>query len=156
MEKRGFIRRRGFWPLALLWLPAGIMATAAARFMPSAAAPDASGMWVMTLLMAAGSLVVVAPCGLPLALGCRRLWCLGYRRAAWTAGIGLGAVTVAASLVAGLLGPLAIAVYAASSACRCGSRGGGWRAGSERGRRRVDGVELPPDGIAVCQGGGAV
>ena len=38
---------------------------------------------------------------------------LGYRRAAWMAGIGLGAVTVAASLVAGLLGPLAIAIYAA-------------------------------------------
>ena len=63
-------------------------------------------------LMWAGSLVPVAPCGLPLALGCRR-WRLGHRRAAWTAGIGLGAVTVAASLVAGLLGPVAIAVYAA-------------------------------------------
>ena len=33
--------------------------------------------------------------------------------AAWAAGIGLGTVTVAASLVAGLLGPVAIAVYAA-------------------------------------------
>ena len=55
----------------------------------------------------------VAPCGLPLALGCRRVWRLGYRRGAWWAGTGLGAVTVAASLLAGLLGPLAIAVYAA-------------------------------------------
>ena len=43
---------------------------------------------------------------------CRRLWRLGYRRGAWMAGIGLGAVTAAASLVAGLLGPIAIAVYA--------------------------------------------
>ena len=60
-----------------------------------------------------GVLVFVAPCGLPLALGCRRLWHLGYRRGAWWAGIGLGAVTVAASLLAGLLGPLAIAIYAA-------------------------------------------
>ena len=51
--------------------------------------------------------------GLPLAVGCRRLWRAGYRRAAWWVGIGLGAVTVAASLLAGLLGPLAIAVYAA-------------------------------------------
>ena len=59
------------------------------------------------------SLVPVAPCGLPLALGCRRLWRLGYRRTAWTVGVGLGAATVMASLVAGLLGPVAIAVYAA-------------------------------------------
>ena len=70
-------------------------------------------MRLQMLLMSAGSLVFVAPCGLPLALGCRRVWHLGYRRAAWAAGIGLGAVTVAASLVAGLLGPIAIAVYAA-------------------------------------------
>ena len=35
---------------------------------------------------------------------------LGYRRGAWMAGIGLGAVMVAASLVAGLLGPVAIAL----------------------------------------------
>ena len=47
-----------------------------------------------------------------LALGCRRLWRRGYRRAAWMAGVGLGAATATASLVAGLLGPLAIAVYA--------------------------------------------
>ena len=70
-------------------------------------------MRLQMLLMSAGSLVFVAPCGLPLVLGCRRVWRLGYRRAAWAAGIGLGAVTVAASLVAGLLGPIAIAVYAA-------------------------------------------
>ena len=68
-------------------------------------------MW-MSMLMAMGSLVPVAPCGLSLALGCRRLWRQGYRRTAWTAGVGLGAVTVAASLVAGLLGPIAIALYA--------------------------------------------
>ena len=42
------------------------------------------------------------------ALGCRRLWRLGYRRGAWTAGVALGAVTVAATLPAGLLGPVAI------------------------------------------------
>ena len=71
-------------------------------------------MWLPMLLMSAGSLVLVAPCGLPLALACRRVWRLGYRRSAWAAGIGLGAVTVAASLVAGLLGPIAIAVYAAA------------------------------------------
>ena len=64
------------------------------------------------VLAAGTSLVLFAPCGLPLALGCRRLWRLRYRRVAWAAGIGLSAVTVAATLVAGLLGPVAIAVYA--------------------------------------------
>ena len=52
------------------------------------------------------------PCGLPLALGWRWLWRLRYRRAAWLTGSGLGTVTVVASLVAGLFGPVAIAIYA--------------------------------------------
>ena len=113
MDDQGLIKRRGFWLLALLWLPAGVVTTAAVRFAPEAGPEVEPRMWLWMALMWAGSLVAVAPCGLPLALGCRRLWRLGYRRAAWTAGIGLGAVTVAASLVAGLLGPVAIAVYAA-------------------------------------------
>ena len=73
METRGFIRRRGFWLLALLWLPAGVMATAAVRFGPGTGSVP-PGMWVMAMLMSGGGLVFVAPCGLPLALGCRRLW----------------------------------------------------------------------------------
>lgn len=48
------------------------------------------------------------PCGLPLALGCRRLWRLGYRCGAWTSGLALRAVTVAVTLPAGLLGPIAV------------------------------------------------
>ena len=55
---------------------------------------------------------MVAPSGLPLALGCRRLWRLRYPLAAWVLGIGLGAVTLATTLVSGLLGPIVIAVYA--------------------------------------------
>ena len=109
MEDRGLIGRRGFWPLALLWLPAGVCATAVVRFSQTEQLSDPA-MW---LSMAVVSLIPVAPCGLPLALGCRRLWRLGYRRSAWLSGIVLGSVTVAASLVAGLLGPIAIAVYAA-------------------------------------------
>ena len=101
--------RRGFWPLALLWLPAGVMAQAVIRFGPSAVGFADAG----EALAALGSLAVAVPCGLPLALGCRRLWRLGYRRAAWATGIGLGAVTVQATVVAGLLGPVAIAVCAA-------------------------------------------
>ena len=110
MEDRGIFSGRGFWALALLWLPAGVVAQAVVRFAPGPA--EAPGAWLAGLVMGAGSLVFVAPCGLPLALGCRRLRRLGYRRAARWAWIGLGAVTVAASVVAGLLGPIAIAVYA--------------------------------------------
>ena len=101
-----------FWALALLWLPAGLVAQAVVRFGVDFGPATEPGMSLATVPMMAGSLVPVAPCGLPLALGCRRLWRLGYRRGAWLAGVVLGAVTVATSLVAGLLGPLAIAVYA--------------------------------------------
>ncbi len=103
--------RHGFWALALLWLPAGVATQAAVRFVPNAGSEGDPHFWA-TALAAAGSLAVVAPCGLPLALGCRRLWRLRYRRAAWLAGMGLGAVSVAASVAAGLLGPVAIAIYA--------------------------------------------
>ena len=36
MDDQGLIKRRGFWLLALLWLPAGVVATAAGRFAPEA------------------------------------------------------------------------------------------------------------------------
>ena len=108
MDGRGWIARYGFWPLALLWLPAGVVAQAAARFGSSAVAFADAG----AFLAALGSLALAAPCGLPLALGCRRLQRLGYRRGAWVAGIVLGALTVLATLVAGLLGPVAIIVCA--------------------------------------------
>ncbi|MCY4427017.1 MAG: hypothetical protein OXC05_08300 [Halieaceae bacterium] len=110
MEDRGIFNGRGFWVLALLWLPAGVVAQSVARLAPGLS--EAPGAWLPGLLMGVGSLVFVAPCGLPLALGCRRVWLLGYRRAARWAWFGLGAVTVAATVVAGLLGPVAIAVYA--------------------------------------------
>ena len=104
MDGRGWIGRHGFWLLALFWLPAGVAAQAAVRFSLSQAAFVAPE----ELVAALASLAPVAACGLPLALGCRRLWRLGFRRAAWTAGVGLGAVTIPAAVFAGLLGPLAI------------------------------------------------
>ena len=100
--------RQGFWLVALLWLPAGVLAQAAVRFGTSHGAFAAHGEWLAAL----GSLAPVAPCGLPLALGCRRLWRLGYRRMAWTTGVGLGAATVTVAVFAGLLGPVAIAAGA--------------------------------------------
>ncbi len=112
MEAHGLFNGRGFWALALMWLPAGVVAQALVRFGAETGPHAGPGLSAAMLPMLAGSLVVVAPCGLPLALGCRRVWRLGYRRGAGWAWIGLGAVTVAASVVAGLLGPIAIAVYA--------------------------------------------
>ena len=104
MEERNLFGRTGFWVLALLWLPTAIMVMAAARFGPeSVISAMATGAW---------SAVPVVPCGLPLALGCRLIWRLGYRRAAWFAGACLGTVTAPASVLAGLLGPIAMAVCA--------------------------------------------
>ena len=108
MEERSRIVRHGFWPLALLWLPAGIAAQAAVRFGPSMVGFAGSA----EALADAVSLAVAAPCGVPLAIACRRLWRLRYRRTALFAGTVLGALTVAATVFAGLLGPLAIAACA--------------------------------------------
>ncbi len=93
--------RRAFVPLALLWLPLGVAATPVVRGMGLPVEPQA---WL--------GLVMIAPCGLPLALACRWLWRLGNRRGACIAGILLGTVTVMASLLAGLFGPFAIALSA--------------------------------------------
>ena len=101
MDRRRGIKRSGFWLVALLWLPFGVFVTAAVHFW------TASEGWTPMLLSSAATL---APCGLPLALACRRLWWLGWRRAAWAMGVVLGGVT--APLVAGLPGPLWIAVWA--------------------------------------------
>ena len=101
MYNRRRIRRRGFWALALLWLPLGVFATAAVLYW------TAPGTWTPMLPESAASL---APCGLPLALACRRIWWLGWRRVAWVMGAGFGALT--APLVVGASGPLAIAAWA--------------------------------------------
>ena len=98
-----------FYVAALLWLPAGVVASAAIRFGPDAAAP---GEWVTAIAMGASSLIVAAVCGLPLALACRRLGRLGHLRGAWLGGAALGVATVAASLPAGLFGPPGIVVAA--------------------------------------------
>lgn len=112
MDKRNWIARHKFWVLALLWLPTGVALQAAVRFLPDSNGLPGAGMWMMAAIMSAASLLVLTICGLPLALGCRRLWRAGYRRAAWWAGVAFGAMTVAASVFAGLLGPVAIAVCA--------------------------------------------
>ena len=76
----------------------GVVASALLRGMlPLTPPPEPQALWL--------SLLTVAPAGLPLALACRRLHRKGYRVIAWAAMAVLAVVTVAATLVAGLLGP---------------------------------------------------
>ena len=161
MEDRGLFNGRGFWALALLWLPAGVVVQALVRFGPETGPHAGPGLSAAMLPMLAGSLVFVAPCGLPLALGCRRVWRLGYRRGAGWAWIGLGAMTVAATVVAGLLGPVAIARSMRwCSACRCGwhmvvaraprlTADGGGPAAQHSGRRQAGSVDCVGEGSRV-------
>ena len=148
MEGRGIFNGRGFWALALLWLPAGVVAQALVRFQPQAD----PGLPPAMLPMLAGSLVLIAPCGLPLALGCRRVCRLGYRRGARWAWIVLGVLTVAASVVAGLLGPVAIAVYAIVLSLPVWGHGGGSRIAAD-GRRRRAGCAAGGNGGLSVPGG---
>ena len=87
---------------SLVWLPVGIAAIAALR---GTGLPVEPQTWL--------TLVVIAPCGLPLALPFRRLWRGGYPGPAWIAFAVLAPATIAASLFAGLFGPLVIAGYSA-------------------------------------------
>ena len=67
-----FLERTGwwwFWALALLLLPAGLVVQAMVRFETESGSAAEPGMWLTTVPMMVGSLVPVAPCGLPLALG---------------------------------------------------------------------------------------
>ena len=97
-----------FWLLALAWLPAGIVVVSLARGVAPPITPEALFMLPVALL----SLAVTAPCGLPLALAFRRIWRTGSTRAAWTSFAILAPLTSFAALFAGLLGPVAIAIYA--------------------------------------------
>ncbi len=90
-----------FFLLALLWLPAGVVVSALIRGLGIPPEPQA-------LL----SLLPVAPAGLLLAFACRLLHRTGFRIAAWIMMAVLAVATVAATLVAGLLGPAAIVIYA--------------------------------------------
>ncbi len=97
-----------FWLLALAWLPAGIVAVSLARGVAPPITPETLFMLPVALL----SLAVTAPCGLPLALAFRGIWRTGSTRAAWTSFAILAPTTSFAALFAGLLGPVAIAIYA--------------------------------------------
>ena len=103
--KRGGRSGWRFWILALGWLPVAEIALALGRFGADAVTMVVEpAAWFGLLLFAAG--------GVPLALGCRRLWRLGHHRAAWVSGAALGLATIPVALLAGLFGPFAVAVSA--------------------------------------------
>ncbi|MDD9963942.1 MAG: hypothetical protein OXU70_17845 [Gammaproteobacteria bacterium] len=99
-------QRAIFMALALAWLPLGILVITLLRGLSFPSDPTA-------LLSALPSLLVTAPFGLPLAWACRLIHGLQRPRMAWIAFAVLAPITAAASIVAGLLGPIGIAVYAA-------------------------------------------
>lgn len=100
-RRQGKISRGWFWLIALLWLPVGLVATAVVRGFGLPFEPQA---WL--------SLLVIAPCGLPLAFAWSAIHGLGHARTAGTVCGVLALATIVLSLIAGLLGPLGIAVYA--------------------------------------------
>lgn len=91
-----------FHLIAWLWLPVGVVTAAIAH----------GGMRLPMEPQAFLSLAVIAPFGLPLAWACRGLHRSGYRLTAWVLFLVLAPLTAAAALFAGLLGPVAILIYA--------------------------------------------
>lgn len=95
-----------FYAGGLLWLPAGLVLQSAFRFGLKLPHPA-------ELVPMLASIALCAPLGLLLPLACRRLWRRGYRVAAWIALAVLAPIIVYATLFAGLLGPIFIAIVAA-------------------------------------------
>ena len=92
------MERLKLWLPALLWLPAGIIAEEVLR---------TGSMEGANTLLAVLELLPAAPCGIPLALACRRLARSGYPGPSLVAWLLLGAASVA-----GFLGPLPVGVQA--------------------------------------------
>ena len=94
----------GFWLLALLWLPALVMGAILIQWFPFLGASPSElelnvlhpslttvpmgevQLWVRLVPMFLVAPFVFSSAGLAVALPCRQLWRLGYRRAAWTTG----------------------------------------------------------------------
>lgn len=89
-----------FWLLAITWLPSGIIIQAFIRFGPNYELDPA----------ALHSLIPVSFCGLPLAIASRWLWRLDCHYLGVLAWSVLGFLTIITSVLAGLLGLIAIAV----------------------------------------------
>jgi len=118
LKRADSARRTGFWLLALLWLPALVIGAILIEISPLlGTSPSAEGpqvsllplavapmgevqLWVRFLPMFAIALFVFSPAGLAVALPCRELRRLGYRRAAWTVGTAAALTTAALLWVA--------------------------------------------------------
>ncbi len=105
----------GFWLLALMWLPALVIGAILVDIFPSLGTSPSEfelsvfhppltvvpmgevQLWVRFVPMFVIALFVFSPAGLAVALPCRQLWRLGYRRTAWTVGVA-AALTNAALL----------------------------------------------------------
>lgn len=112
---RDATRGVGFWLLSLLWLPALVIGAVLIELFPSLGASPSEfelsvlhppltvvpmgevQLWARLVPMLVIALFVFSPAGLTVALPCRQLWRLGYRRAAWTVGM-VAALTNAALL----------------------------------------------------------
>ncbi len=92
------MERLNIWLPALSWLPGGIIADEVLR------TGSTAGMMTPSVLV---ELTAVAPCGIPLALACKRLARSGYPGPALLAWVSLGVVSVA-----GFFGPLPAGVQA--------------------------------------------
>ncbi len=106
-------RSVGFWLLSLLWLPALVIGAILGDIFPSLGTSPSEfelsvfhpplavvpmgevQLWVRFVPMFVIALFVFSPAGLAVALPCRQLWRLGYRRAAWTVGVAAGLTNAA-------------------------------------------------------------
>ena len=94
--------------LLALWLPFAVAAQAAVRF-GFGTVMEPTPMMVAAV---ATLFVFTWPAGIPLTVAVRRLYCLS-RPTAYAFAAVLGPLTTAAATVGGLLGPLAVWIYAA-------------------------------------------
>jgi uncharacterized membrane protein YhaH (DUF805 family) len=96
--------------LLALWLPLAVAAQAAVRF-GFGAGPEPMPAPIVALAVVT-LFLFTWPAGIPLTLAVRRLHARS-RRAAYACAAVLGLLTTAASTVGGLLGPIAVWIYAA-------------------------------------------
>ena len=102
-----------FWVVALVWLP--VLFVVAMLFRIFIFDPLGGDLSLERLLQdwsALLPLLVLVPAGLPLALACRKLSQAGSASLAYSLWVVLGLLTVPVVLYAGLLGPIAIVIYA--------------------------------------------
>lgn len=114
-HRRDATRGTWFWLLSLLWLPALVIGAILIELFPALGASPSEfdlsvfhlpltvvpmgevQLWVRLVPMFVIALFVFSTAGLTVALPCRQLWRLGYRRTAWT--VGMVAVLTNAALM---------------------------------------------------------